>query len=335
MLLAGDVGGTKTILALYDGRPEGRPAVLREETYPSAGYDSLEEIVRDFLSGRGESLDAACFGVAGPVIDGRCQTTNLPWLIDEKHLMTLLGIPKVKLLNDLQAMALGLLWLGPDEWIELNPRAMPATGNRAVIAAGTGLGQAILYWDGHFYHALATEGGHEDFAPNNALEDGLLIYLRNKFGGHVSYERILSGPGIVNIYEYLRDAEHAPESPELAASISKADDPAREISTHALHAGNALCRGTLSLFARIFGAEAGNLALKCFATGGVLVGGGIAPKILPALQDGSFLEGFRAKGRLSEFLGTIPVRVALNPCTGLMGAADYAARMLPERSQGT
>jgi glucokinase len=332
MLLAGDIGGTKTILALYDGGQEGLPAaILREGTYPSAGYGSLEEIVKDFLGDQGVSLNAACFGVAGPVVDGRCQTTNLPWLIDERHLKSLLGIPKVKLLNDLQAMALGLLWLGGDEWVELNPRAIPATGNRAVIAAGTGLGQAILYWDGHLYHALATEGGHGDFAPNNALEDGLLVYLRNRFGGHVSYERILSGPGIVNVYEFLRDTNHAPESPEVAASIRKADDPAREISTHALHTGDALCRGALSLFARIFGAEAGNLALRCFATGGVLIGGGIAPKILPVLQDGTFLEGFCAKGRLSEFLSAVPVRVALNSHTGLMGAADFAARMLLEK----
>lgn len=329
MLLAGDVGGTKTILALYDGGLEGLPAtILREATYPSAGYGSFEDIVEDFLRNGRESLDAACFGVAGPVVDGCCQTTNLPWLIDEKRLIALLGIPKVKLLNDLQAMALGLLWLRPDEWVELNPHAKSATGNRAVIAAGTGLGQAILYWDGHLYHALATEGGHGDFAPNDPLEDGLLVYLRNKFGGHVSYERVLSGPGLVNVYEYLRDTKQAPESPGLDASIKNADDPAREISTRALRDGDGLCRGALSLFARIFGAEAGNLALRCFATGGVLVGGGIAPKILPALQDGSFMQGFCAKGRLSEFLSAVPVRVALNSHTGLMGAADYAARML-------
>lgn len=333
MLLAGDVGGTKTILALYDGGLEGLPAsILREETYPSAGYGSFEDIVKDFLRDQSEPLDAACFGVAGPVVDGRCQTTNLPWLIDERRLMPLLGISKVKLLNDLQAMALGLLWLRPDEWVELNPRAVPATGNRAVIAAGTGLGQAVLYWDGHLYHALATEGGHGDFASNNTMEDGLLVYLRNKFGGHVSYERILSGPGIVNVYEYLRDINYAPESPELAGAIKRAEDPAREITTHALHRGDALCRGTLALFARILGAEAGNLALRCFATGGVLVGGGIAPKILPALQDGHFMQGFCAKGRLSEFLCAVPVRVALNFHTGLIGAADFAARMLLEKS---
>ncbi|MGX2041604.1 glucokinase [Methylocaldum sp. MU1018] len=330
MLLAGDVGGTKTILALYEDETKGRPVLVREETYPSAGYGSFEAVVEDFLRGRNEPLDAACFGVAGPVVDGCCHTTNLPWLIEERRLSDLLGIPGVRLLNDLQAMALGLLRLEGDEWVDLNPRAAPATGNRAVIAAGTGLGEAILYWDGRLYHALATEGGHADFAPNDALEDGLLVYLRNKFGGHASYERILSGPGLVNVYEYLRDIGHAPEPPELAAAICMADDPAREISMRALHEGDALCREALGLFARIFGAEAGNLALKCFATGGVLVGGGIAPKILPALQDGSFLQGFCSKGRLSKVLAAIPVRVALNSHTGLMGAADYAARMLLE-----
>lgn len=333
MLLAGDVGGTKTILALYDGGTDGLPqAVLREKTYPSRAYGSLEDIVKDFLSGGGESLDAACFGVAGPVVGGCCQTTNLPWLIDEKSLMAHLGIAKVKLLNDLQAMALGLLRLRPDEWVDLNPRGVPAAGNQAVIAAGTGLGEAILYWDGQLYHALATEGGHGDFAPNDALEDGLLVYLRNKFGGHVSYERILSGPGIVNIYEYLRDTRQSPESAELAVAIKNAADPAQEISTRALQTGDALCRGTLELFARIFGAEAGNLALRCFATGGVLVGGGIAPKILSSLQNGLFMQGFCAKGRFSEFLAALPVRVALNPQTGLIGAADCAARLLREKS---
>lgn len=245
--------------------------------------------------------------------------------------MAQLGIAKVKLLNDLQAMALGLLWLRPDEWVDLNPRGVPAAGNQAVIAAGTGLGEAILYWDGTLYHALATEGGHADFAPNDTLEDGLLAYLRVKFGGHVSYERVLSGPGIVNIYEYLRDTRQAPESAELAVAIRNAADPAREISTRALQTGDALCRGTLTLFTRIFGAEAGNLALRCFAAGGVLVGGGIAPKLLSVLQNSLFMQSFCAKGRFSEFLAAVPVRVALNSQTGLIGAAECAARMLQEK----
>ncbi|BBL76737.1 glucokinase [Methylomagnum ishizawai] len=327
MLLAGDVGGTKTVLAQYEKSTEGLERV-RERLYPSADYASLDEIVADFLSDQSVPLEAACFGVAGPVIDGRCYTTNLPWTIDERSLAATTGVGRVKLLNDLQAMALGLLRLGPEEWADLNPDAEPATGNRAVLAAGTGLGEAILYWDGMNYHPVATEGGHTDFAPNDALEDGLLAYLREKLGGHVSYERILSGPGIANIYAYLRDSGHAPESPELAAALADTDDPAREISRCAMERGDALARASLRVFARIYGAEAGNLVLKCLARGGVLIGGGIAPKILAALTDGEFMEGFCAKGRFAGFMRTVPVRVALNPSTGLLGAADYAARCL-------
>lgn len=328
MLLAGDVGGTKTILAQYEKSTEGLERV-RERLFPSADYASLDEVVAEFLSDQSVPLEAACFGVAGPVIDGQCRITNLPWVIDERSLAATTGVSRVKLLNDLQAMALGLLRLGPEEWLELNPDAEPATGNRAVLAAGTGLGEAILYWDGMNYHPVATEGGHTDFGPNDALEDGLLAYLRQKLGGHVSYERILSGPGIANIYEYLRQTKYAPENPELAAVLASTDDPAREISYRAFESGDVLARATLSLFARIYGAEAGNLALKCLARGGVLIGGGIAPKILPAIVEGNaFMEAFYAKGRFSGFLRTVPVRIALNPSTGLLGAADYAARCL-------
>lgn len=327
MLLAGDVGGTKTILAQYEKSTDGLERV-RERIFPSADYASLDEIVAEFLSDQSVPLEAACFGVAGPVLDGRSRITNLPWVIDERSLAVTAGLGRVKLLNDLQAMALGLLRLGPEEWLDLNPDAEPAAGNRAVLAAGTGLGEAILYWDGMNYHPLATEGGHTDFAPSDALEDGLLVHLREKLGGHVSYERILSGPGIANVYDYLRTIGHAPESQEFAALLAKTDDPAREISRHALENNDPLARETLRLFARIYGAEAGNLVLKCLARGGVLIGGGIAPKILPALTDGSFMEGFCAKGRFVGFMRTIPVKIALNPSTGLLGAADYAARCL-------
>lgn len=327
MLLAGDVGGTKTILAQYEKSTNGLERV-QERIFPSADYGSLDEIVTEFLSDQTVPMEAACFGVAGLVIDGRSQITNLPWVIDEATLTVTTGGARVKLLNDLQAMALGLLRLGPEEWQELNPDAEPAAGNRAVLAAGTGLGEAILYWDGMNYHPLATEGGHTDFGPADALQDGLLAFLREKFAGHVSYERILSGSGIANIYEYLRQAGHAKETPEFRYALRVSDDPAREISRNALENGDPLARETLRLFARLYGAEAGNLALKCLARGGVLIGGGIAPKILPALTDGSFMEGFCAKGRFSGFLRSIPVRVALNPSTGLLGAADYAARCL-------
>lgn len=328
MLLAGDVGGTKTILAQYEKNTDGLERV-RERLYPSADYGSLEDIVHEFLSEQSVSVEAACFGVCGPVFDGVSRITNLPWVIDEKALSSATGIPRVKLLNDLQAMALGLLRLGPEEWLELNPHAEARIGNRAVIGAGTGLGEAILYWDGMNYHPIATEGGHSDFAPGDAFEDGLLVYLREKFSGHVSVERILSGAGIAELYGYIRSTGVLPESEALAQALQTAGDPAREISFHALEYQDPLARETLRRFARIYGAEAGNLALKCLSRGGVMIGGGIAPKLLNALvEDGQFMAGFLAKGRFSHFLKELPVRVALNPNTALLGAADYASRCL-------
>ena len=326
MLLAGDIGGTKTLLALYETGPDGL-IELREKTYQSTGYASLEVIAREFL-GDGPLPEAACFGVAGPVLDGCCRTTNLPWRISERTMAETLGIGRVKLLNDLQAMALGLLTLGPENWVELNPEAVPAQGTLAVLAPGTGLGEAILYWDGSMHRPLATEGGHADFAPNDAIEDGLLAYLRQKLGGHVSYERILSGAGIVDLYGYLGSTGIPPEAPEVAALLARAEDPASEISRAALEEGDPLSRETLRRFALIFGAEAGNLVLKCLARGGVLIGGGIPPKILPLLRDGAFLQGFRAKGRFEGFMRSLSVRVALDARTALRGAAEFMARDL-------
>jgi len=333
LFLAGDIGGTKTTLAMMEADAAGALAIRRTETFTSASESSLESIIAKFLSrGRETGIQGACFGVAGAIIDGRCKTTNLPWPeMSEAGLAKAAGVPRVKLLNDLEAMAYGMLFLAPSDFVELNPSVKPgpARGHAAVIAAGTGLGEAILYWDGMNYHPIATEGGHSDFAPNDELEDGLLAYLRQTVGRHVSYERILSGTGIALVYRYLRDIDHLPESPALAEALSATDDPAREISRHAQEHNDPLARETLRRFARIYGAEAGNLALKCLARGGVLIGGGIAPKILNALvEDRQFMEGFRAKGRFAEFLRQVPVRVALNPNTALLGAADYAARCL-------
>jgi len=324
LLLAGDIGGTKTKLALYEPTGEGLRRV-RESSYASAQYPTFDQVVADFLAETSALVSAACFGVAGPVRAGRCRTTNLPWLLDEVELATRTGIADVRLLNDLQAMALGLLHLPPEELVELNPAARPDSGNKAVVAAGTGFGEAILYWDGLTHHAIATEGGHADFAPNTPEEDGLLRYLRRKFGGHVSYERILSGPGLFNTYQYIRDNGDQMESPALVEQLKAGGDPAQLISRFGLEKGDPLCRESLRLFAGIFGAEAGNLALKTLAVGGVMIGGGIAPKILPILRDGGFLSGFCNKGRFADLLRSLSIKVALNPDAGLLGAAHHAA----------
>jgi glucokinase len=237
------------------------------------------------------------------------------------------GIPAVRLLNDLQAMALGLAQLPAEELVELNPDARPAVGNIAVIAAGTGCGQAILYWDGSSFHAIATEGGHADFAPNSREQDGLLRWLRTKFGGHVSYERILSGAGLYDVYQYLRDEGAAQEAQAVHEAILADGDPAQVISRFALEENDLLCREALRLFVRIYGAEAGNLALKSLARAGVLIGGGIAAKNLPAMTNGDFLASFCDKGRFSGWLSTLSVKVALNQDAGLLGAARCAGRL--------
>jgi glucokinase len=238
-----------------------------------------------------------------------------------------IGAPRVKLLNDLEAMAYGILQLSPDELCALNPSTRPGRkGHAAVIAAGTGLGEAMLYWDGQMHHPLASEGGHADFAPRTDQEIELLRYLRAKIGGHLSYERVLSGPGFYNVYCFLRDSGYASEPPWLTEKL-RAGDANRIITEVGLAGEQPLCVATLQLFSTLYGAEAGNLALKCVATGGVFVGGGIAPKILPVLRDGSFLRGFTDKGRFSELLKSIEVSVALNPAAPLIGAAHYALRL--------
>ena len=327
MLLVGDVGGTKTVLALYED--QGHDLVcIRDATYPSREHATFEEIVRQFLAdGPQVSLSAGCFGVAGPVINGRCETTNLPWELEERELAHRIGAPRAKLLNDLEAAAYGMPFLKPEETCFLSSgENAHRQGNVAIIAAGTGLGEAFLYWDGKYHHPVASEGGHADFAPRSDQEIELLRYLRKKYQGHVSYERVLSGPGFLNIYSFLRDTGFAPESAELKARL-EADNPNVVISELGLAGADPLCAATLELFAGIYGSEAGNLALKCVAVGGLYVGGGIAPKILPALQTGTFMRNFVEKGRFSELLSNMPVRVALNPRAPLLGAAHYARRL--------
>jgi glucokinase len=324
MFLAGDIGGTKTILALFQRSGDGVELVC-DGTFPSHGHATFEEILRAFLAEQpGVQLVSACLGVAGPVVDGRCHTTNLPWVLDERVLAQVLGVPRVKLLNDLEATAFGMPFLRSDELCVLQPGASPRKrGNVAVIAAGTGLGEAMLYWDGRRYHPIASEGGHADFAPHDDREAELLKYVREQTGGHVSYERVLSGPGIHTIYLFLRDRGYYPEPPWLARTV-EAGDANAVIAQLGLVGDQPLCSATIEMFCAIYGAEAGNIALRCVALGGVYVGGGIAPKLLPALQSGGFVRAFRDKGRLSDLLGSIEVSVALNERAALLGAAHYA-----------
>jgi glucokinase len=325
MILGGDIGGTKTVLALYEA-VGGDLRPVRDATYRSAEHPSLADILGRFLPEPRPALRAACFGVPGAVIEGKVRTTNLPWELDEGALAAALGT-RVKLLNDLQAMAYGMLFLRPDELAGLNPGVRPRRrGNVAVIAAGTGLGESMLHWDSQRYHPLASEGGHSDFAPRTDQEIELLRYLRARHG-HVSWERVLSGPGQHNIYTFLRDSGFAPEPPWLTEKL-KAGDPNAVITETALAGGDPLCVAAVTLFATLYGAEAGNLALKCMAIGGVFVGGGIAPKMLPVLQQGSFLRGFLDKGRFAELLKGIEVQVALNPRAPLLGAAHFASHLV-------
>lgn len=327
MILAGDIGGTKTVLALFDEGADGIREV-RSATFKSQGYADFADVLAEFLSASaGQQLKAGCIGVAGAIIDGVCRTTNLPWVLDERVLGAKVGLDRVKLLNDLEAAAFGMLFLAPNELHVLNPGdGKTPPGNKAVIAAGTGLGEAMLYWDGRDYHPLASEGGHSDFAPRTDQEIELLQYLRTKFPEHVSYERVLSGPGVFNVYSFLRDTKVFPEPDWLAAELASGD-PSATVSKHGLSKRDPLCTAALELFCTIYGAEAGNMALNCVAVGGVYVGGGIAPKILPALAWGGFLKAYTAKGRFSEYVSRIPLLVGLNPRAPLLGAAHYARRL--------
>jgi glucokinase len=321
LVLAGDIGGTKTNLALFSVRGDK----LRAEsarTFPSKQYSGLLPILKEF--GATEPFQAACFGIAGPVVDGRVKTTNLPWIVDTEQLRRALKLPAVHLLNDLEASAFGIFTLESDEFITLNEGEMRASGNKALIAAGTGLGQAILYDDGHHFRPIASEGGHGDFAARSEVEVELWRYLSARFG-HVSYERVVSGPGLVNIYRFLKEARGLAEPPELAERFAAGDDAGAVISQAALAGEFEICVAALDLFTSVYGAEAGNLALRAKAVRGVYVGGGIAPKIAAKLQDGTFLRALTDKGRYSDFLKAIPVQVVLNAGAALRGAGYYAA----------
>jgi len=321
VILAGDIGGTKTVLSILTSDTNGSLTCLQEQTYSSRQFPEFDDILTAFLPAD-VTIRSACFGVAGPVVNQRCHTTNLPWLLDATELKKKLGTAKVKLLNDLEAMALGMLCLPEHDLVELNPKAETQAGNIAVIAAGTGLGEAILYWDGSKHHPMATEGGHSDFAAKNSQQDLLLAYLRKSYPDHVSYERILSGIGFSHLYDFLCDQGFAPPCPDVPELNSGIDRNA-VISRLGIAGKDALCAEAVRLFVDFYGAETGNLALKSLATGGIFIGGGIGPKILPAMQDGNFMRAFKAKGRLLPLLDKIPVKLSLNPRTPLIGAINY------------
>jgi len=321
VILAGDIGGTKTVLSILSKDSNGSLVCLQEQTYSSQQFPEFEDILTAFVPAD-VNIKSACFGVAGPVVNQRCQTTNLPWLLDAEELKIKLNTSKVKLLNDLEAMALGMLYLPEHDLLELNPDAEVQAGNIAVIAAGTGLGEAILYWDGNKHHPMATEGGHSDLAANNTQQDLLLAYLRKSYPDHVSCERILSGIGFSHLYDFLCDQGFAPPCPDVPDTNSDIDRNA-VISRLGVTGEDSLCAEAVRLFVELYGAETGNLALKSLATGGIFIGGGIAPKILSAMQDGKFMHAFKAKGRFFPLLEKIPVKLSLNPRTPLIGAINY------------
>jgi glucokinase len=323
MFLAGDIGGTKTNLAVYayDG---DRLVATKVGAYPSKDHQAVGDIVRKFLGDELSGIRQACFGVAGPVKAGVVQVTNLPWIVDAAALQAELGFQKVSLLNDLEANAYGINTLLPNELLSLNPKAdLRQVGNRALIAAGTGLGEAGMLWDGLTHRPFASEGGHASFAPNDALGDELLAFLR-KERGHVSWERVLSGMGMTNLYRFFRQRSGQPE-PDWLTQQLKAGDLGAVVSQAGLAGKDQVCVDTVDCFTRNYGSEAGNLALKMLSLGGVYIGGGIAPKMLPKMQSPIFLDAFYHKGRLSPVLESMPVYVILNDKTALQGAAWYAA----------
>ena len=322
MILAGDIGGTNTRLAYFSAEQE-RVRLVDCEVFPSRKYAALEDVLAEFAGSRKLPVERACFGVAGPVKRGRCVTSNLPWEVDARLLARQLDLETTLLINDLEANAYGIAALGPEDFVVLNEGEANATGNAALISAGTGLGEAGLHWERGRHAPFASEGGHVDFAPRNELEVELLFYLLRKHK-RVSYERVLSGPGLYNIYQFLRDSGRGEEPPSLAEKL-RDKDPAPIISQAALDGSSDLCVRALDMFVSLYGAEAGNLTLKLMATGGLYIGGGIAPRIIAKLRGPTFWTAFTTKGRLSPLLEATPVRVIMNDRTALLGAARLAA----------
>jgi glucokinase len=321
MILAGDIGGTNARLAFFNFE-DGRFALISATVFPSREYSGLDQIVSEFLGTSDVHPDRACFGIAGPVRNGRVETSNLPWVVDSEPLANELHLDKVSLINDLEANAWGIADLDLKDAVAINQVKGNPAGNQAVIAAGTGLGEAGMYWDGTHHQVFASEGGHTDFAPRNELEVELFRYLNAQYG-HVSYERILSGPGLLNVFHFLRDTGRGTEPKWLTAEMLHSD-PAAAISQAAMDGKCALCEQAVDVFVSVYAAEAGNLALKVMATGGIFLGGGIAPKMLPKLSGPLFMHAFAAKGRMQPLLESIPVKVITNDKTALLGAARYA-----------
>lgn len=323
MILAGDIGGTNTRLAIMNF-VNGKFNFVSEKTFASREEPSLESALLKFLTKLTCTITRACLGIAGPVRHGRCEATNLPWIVDSQELARQLNIPRVDLINDLEANAYGVVALESKDFEVLNQGIHDAQGNQAVISAGTGLGEAVLFWDGREYRPFASEGGHADFAPRNHVEMDLLNYLLKRHS-RVSVERLISGQGLVNIYQFFKDKGDGKEPAWLVEEMRRMDPPA-VISQNALNGKSSLCMDTLDLFVSLYGAEAGNLALKVMATGGVYLGGGIAPKIVAKLREPVFMNAFTAKGRMKPLLQAMPVRVILNSKVALIGAARHAIR---------
>jgi glucokinase len=323
MLLAGDIGGTKTSLAIYT-QEAGLHAPLAEATLPSRRYDSLERLVADFLRHTNLPFDQAVFGVAGPVVGGRAEVTNLPWLLEEHALAESLSVEVVHLMNDLESIANAVPFMAEQDIATIRPGKAVSGGPIGVVAPGTGLGEAFLIWDGQGYRAQPSEGGHTSFAPTNDEQMAMLQHLRQRFA-HVSYERVCSGMGIPNLYNFFKESGRYPEPDWLAAALAESDDPTPIIIQSGLSRPDEapICAHVLKLFVDILGAECGNLALTVMATGGVYVGGGIPPRILAQLTDGRFEQAFLDKGRFAELLKNVPVQVILNPKAALLGAASY------------
>ncbi|MEQ1636307.1 MAG: glucokinase [Methylococcales bacterium] len=323
MILAGDVGGTKTILALYS-RQQDVLTCIKKQQYQSNQFEHFADALTLFLTDSPTgTIDAACIGVAGPIVEGNCAATNLPWQLKKTAIAEQLQTQRVSLLNDLEATAWGVLGLPPSDFVELNVHAKQHSGHVAILAAGTGLGESVCCWDGQRYHVMPSEGGHVDFAPTNEQEIDLLRFLIQRYSGHVSYERVVSGMGLVNIYQFLKHSAFAAEQAQIAQKMAQTD-PGAVIGEFGVTKADALCTETLRLFCRLYGAQAGNLALTSLPYGGVFLAGGIAAKILPFITQGDFMQGFLDKGRYQSLLEQFSVKICTNPEVALLGAAHYA-----------